>query len=103
MATAASKTIVHGNAYNIFIFVVTIVSLVIMVLLWLPFSAETKVLLGFYDNLVCAIFLADFFTNLKQAPSKRGSSSANAAGWICSARSQPSEALRAWRSCASPG
>ena len=39
----------HGNAYNIFIFVVTIVSLVIMVLLWMPVSAATKELLGAYD------------------------------------------------------
>jgi voltage-gated potassium channel len=71
MAAAVSGTIRHGNAYNIFIFVVTIVSLVIMVLLWMPVSPATKELLGAYDNLICVIFLADFFSNLTRSPSKK--------------------------------
>jgi len=62
----------HGNAYNIFILVLTVYSLVIMVLLLLPLPSATLDLLTFYDNLICVIFLTDFFLNLKQAPSKKG-------------------------------
>lgn len=72
MTAEASKPFTHGNAYNLFIIVVTIVSLAIMVLLWMPLSPATKELLGAYDNVICIIFLADFFTNLMRSPSKRG-------------------------------
>ena len=54
----------HGNAYNIFILVVTLFSLAVMVLLLLPLDEETKVLLRAYDNVVCGIFLLDFVYNL---------------------------------------
>jgi voltage-gated potassium channel len=55
----------HGNAYNIFILVVTLFSLAIMVLLVLPWLDEdTKSLLRLYDNVICLIFLADFAYNL---------------------------------------
>jgi voltage-gated potassium channel len=60
----------HSNAYNIFILVLTIVSLVIMVALLLPFAPATLQLLSFYDNLVCVIFLADFFLSLLRARRK---------------------------------
>jgi voltage-gated potassium channel len=54
----------HGNAYNIFILVVTVFSLAIMVLLVLPWlDEETKSLLRLYDNVICLIFLADFAYN----------------------------------------
>jgi voltage-gated potassium channel len=60
----------HGNSYNIFILVLTVLSLLIMVALLLPLSTETIKLLTFYDNLVCFIFLIDFFFNLKNSPTK---------------------------------
>jgi voltage-gated potassium channel len=61
----------YSNAYNLFILVLTVVALVVMVLLWLPFSRETLVLLRTYDSLICAIFLADFVVALRRAPSAR--------------------------------
>jgi voltage-gated potassium channel len=70
--SATAPAIKHGNAYNLFILVMTVLSLVIMVLLLLPFNAETIALLRVYDNVVCGIFLADFVVSLIRAPSKRG-------------------------------
>ena len=60
----------HSNAYNIFILVLTVLSLVIMVWMLLPVSEQTLGLLQFYDNLICFIFLFDFFSNLRAAPKK---------------------------------
>jgi voltage-gated potassium channel len=60
----------HGNSYNIFILVLTILSLAVMVVLLLPLSDETIKLLSVYDNLICVIFLIDFFFNLKNSPKK---------------------------------
>ena len=51
---------VHGNAYNIFILVLTVASLVLMVLLLLPLSPATLDLLRAYDNAICVVFLVDF-------------------------------------------
>jgi hypothetical protein len=62
----------HSTAYNLFILVMTIVSLVIMVLLLLPFDEQTILLLRWYDNAICLIFLCDFGLELRRAPSKRG-------------------------------
>jgi len=53
-----------------FIFVLTILSLAIMVVMLLPLSQETIRLLEIYDNLICFIFLFDFFSNLAAAPKK---------------------------------
>lgn len=61
----------HGNAYNIFILVLTILSLAVMLVMLLPISKDTVNLLSVYDNLISIIFLVDFFLNLKAAPSKR--------------------------------
>jgi voltage-gated potassium channel len=72
MTNATDAPSKHGNAYNIFILVLTVYSLVIMVLLLLPLPAATLDLLTFYDNSICVIFLTDFFLNFKQAPSKKG-------------------------------
>ena len=55
----------HGNAYNIFILVLTLMSLAIMVLLILPLDEDTLDLLRVYDNLICFVFLADFAVNLR--------------------------------------
>jgi voltage-gated potassium channel len=54
----------HGNAYNIFILVLTLLSLAIMVALLLPLNEEVRSTLRFYDNLICFVFLGDFFFNL---------------------------------------
>ena len=61
----------HGNAYNIFILVLTIFSLAIMVLLLLPVSDAERDLLTLYDNAVCIIFLIDFGMNIAGAKPKR--------------------------------
>jgi voltage-gated potassium channel len=61
----------HGNAYNIFILVLTIFSLVIMVLLLLPITSAERDLLTLYDNAVCIIFLIDFAMNLVGSRPKR--------------------------------
>jgi voltage-gated potassium channel len=60
----------HSNAYSIFIFVLTIISLVIMVVMLLPLDDATLGLLRVYDNLICVIFLIDFFLTLRAAPKK---------------------------------
>ena len=44
---------VHGNAYNLFILLLTVFSLAVMVLLVLPLDQQTHQLLYFYDNAVC--------------------------------------------------
>jgi voltage-gated potassium channel len=62
----------HGNAYSIFILVLTIFSLAVMVLLILPFDDATLDVLRFYDNAICVVFLIDFAVNLMSARSKRG-------------------------------
>jgi voltage-gated potassium channel len=61
----------HGNAYNIFILVLTVFSLAVMVLLLLPLSQPTRDLLLLYDNVVCLIFLGDFAYNLSGSTPKR--------------------------------
>ncbi len=60
-----------GNAYNIFILVLTIFSLALMVVLILPLDSETRVLVTFYDNAICVIFLLDFAVNLARSRPKR--------------------------------
>jgi voltage-gated potassium channel len=60
----------RSNAYNIFILVLTLLSLAIMLAMLLPLSDETIKLLQVYDNLICVIFLVDFFNRLFTAPNK---------------------------------
>jgi len=62
----------HGNAYNIFILVLTLFSLAIMVVLILPLDPDTRDLLTVYDNAICLIFLGDFAMNLAGSRPKRG-------------------------------
>ena len=89
-----------GNAYNLFILVLTVVSLLIMVLMWLPFSPETIALLRVYDNVICVIFLIDFALSLRRARSKRGpTSSRSVAGSICSAPCRRCAVLKRLASC----
>ena len=61
----------HGNAYNIFILVLTVYSLALMVLLLLPLDPETRSLVNLYDNVICIVFLIDFTINLIGAKPKR--------------------------------
>jgi len=70
-----------GNAYNIFILVLTIFSLAIMVLLLLPVTPAERDLLLLYDNVVCVIFLIDFAVNLAGAKPKRAYF-ISARGWL---------------------
>src|SRR4051794_28045755 len=61
----------HSNVYNLFIVILTILSLVILAMLFLPLSDETIRLLIVYDNLICIVFMFDFLYNLRSSPSKR--------------------------------
>ena len=70
-----------GNAYNIFILVLTVFSLVIMVLLLLPISQAERDLLTLYDNVVCVVFLIDFVMNLLAAKPK-SAYFVGARGWL---------------------
>jgi voltage-gated potassium channel len=61
----------HGNAYNLFILVLTLFSLVVMVLLLLPLDAESRQLLQAYDFVICMIFLGDFAYSLTGSHPRR--------------------------------
>ena len=61
----------HSNAYEIFILVLTILSLVIMVALVLPLSSATSQLLVIYDNVICLVFLFDFAKNMRASRPRR--------------------------------
>jgi voltage-gated potassium channel len=71
MAAATPVYREHGNAYNIFILVLTIFSLALMVLTLLPLDDGTRVLVTFYDNAICVIFLIDFTIDLLGSKPKR--------------------------------
>lgn len=60
-----------SSAYELFILVLTILSLVVMVFLILPVGEATEQLLSVYDNVICVVFLFDFAMRLRQAPTKR--------------------------------
>ncbi len=61
-----------SNAYELFILLLTFLSLADMVLLVLPrISSETEQLLQTYDLIFCLVFLCDFGLRLKRAPSRR--------------------------------
>lgn len=64
MAEGTATTRQHGTPYNIFILILTVLSLIIMVVMLLPLNDATLGLLSFYDNLICFIFLFDFLMNL---------------------------------------
>ena len=60
-----------SNAYEMFVLVLTLLSLAIMVMLVLPLSEATHKALSVYDNIICFVFLFDFALRLKRAPTKR--------------------------------
>jgi voltage-gated potassium channel len=70
-APGAEHSAQHGNAYNIFILILTVMSLAVMALLLLPLDAETISVLRFYDNAICVIFLVDFAINLAASRPRR--------------------------------
>jgi voltage-gated potassium channel len=57
----------RSNAYELFIFVLTILSLLFMVGLLLPLSPATHQALFVYDNVICLIFLYDFVGRMRRA------------------------------------
>jgi voltage-gated potassium channel len=72
MQAATAKLRKPSNAYQIFILVLTVLSLLVMAVMLLPtLSDATYKMLGMYDNLICVIFLIDFFLNLRGASRKR--------------------------------
>jgi voltage-gated potassium channel len=71
MEQAAVAPRPKSNSYTIFIFVLTIISLVVMVVMLIPGLDDATVqVLSVYDNLICVIFLIDFFINLRHSPKK---------------------------------
>ena len=70
MTPETAKLRQPSNAYNIFILVLTVLSLAVMVAMLLPLSKTTLDLLWFYDTVICIIFLIDFYLNLRAAPKK---------------------------------
>ena len=81
-----------SNAYNIFILVLTILSLAVMVVMLLPISEATYKLLSVYDNLICVIFLIDFYLNMRGA-SKKSDYFIRERGWLDLLGSIPSLGL----------
>jgi voltage-gated potassium channel len=72
MEPPAKKRLYDSNAYEMFIFVLTVLSLGIMVLLVMPLSAATLQLLTIYDNTICVVFLIDFAMRMRGTkPSRR--------------------------------
>jgi voltage-gated potassium channel len=75
MSTGMSASSVEApkksNAYELFILVLTVLSLVIMVALILPLNQATIKLLTVYDNLICVVFLGDFAMNMTRSSPKR--------------------------------
>jgi voltage-gated potassium channel len=61
----------HSNSYNIFILVLTVMSLAIMALLILPLPDSVHQDLNVYDNLICVVFLGDFAMNMARSQRKR--------------------------------
>jgi hypothetical protein len=70
--TATERATEHktSNAYDLFILVLTVLSLLIMALL-LPLSEATTTLLTKYDNMICVVFLIDFALNLARSHPRR--------------------------------
>ena len=65
------KSLELSNAYEMFILVLTLLSLAIMVMLVIPMSEATHKMLTVYDNVICFVFLFDFGLRLKRAPTGR--------------------------------
>lgn len=71
MSTQPDAAPKKSNAYEMFILVLTVLSLVVMVALLLPLNDPTIKLLTVYDNMICVVFLLDFGMNLTRSKPKR--------------------------------
>jgi voltage-gated potassium channel len=60
----------ESHVYELFILVLTVMSLVVMVVMMFPVGDATLGLLQFYDNLICVIFLIDFAIRLHASDPK---------------------------------
>ncbi|UCG23119.1 MAG: ion transporter [Chloroflexota bacterium] len=61
----------HSTSYDLFILFLTIYSLIVMVLLLVPWLSEAaRTTLLFIDTIICIIFLGDFLSNLRRSGSK---------------------------------
>lgn len=56
-----------SHAYELFILVLTVLSLIVMVAMVMPLDDSTIGILQFYDNLMCFIFLIDFALRLSRS------------------------------------
>jgi voltage-gated potassium channel len=92
LSTQTAELREHSNSYDIFILVVTIMSLAIMALLLLPLAPAEIETLRFFDNAICVVFLIDFFGNLAGARPKNGYL-VGRRGWLDLLGSIPSFAL----------
>lgn len=81
-AVPTRKTGRQGNAYQIFILVLTVLSLVIMVWLFLPITQQTRNLLNWYDNVICFIFLYDFTMHMIDARKEKTDYFIKGRGWL---------------------
>ena len=59
-----------SHVYELFILVLTVMSLLVMVVMLLPVDDATLGILQFYDNLMCFIFLIDFAVRLRASHPK---------------------------------
>ena len=104
MAQETAKLRKSSNAYQIFILVLTVLSLLVMAVMLLPsLSDATYKVLGIYDNLICVIFLIDFPLTCAGHPRNPITFSDSGAGSICSARSTRSGCSNWAASCVWPG
>ncbi|MGE5376110.1 MAG: potassium channel family protein [Bacteroidota bacterium] len=71
-----------SNAYQIFILVLTVLSLAIMVWLLMPITPQTRELLNIYDNIICFIFLYDFAMNMLEARKNKTNYFIKERGWL---------------------
>jgi voltage-gated potassium channel len=71
MSVAARGSKQRSNAYELFILVLTVLSLAIMLALVLPFNSSADHLLEVYDNVICLVFLFDFSLRMSRAGKKR--------------------------------
>jgi voltage-gated potassium channel len=59
---------VASQAYELFILVLTVLSLGVMVAMVVSTNSEVVRVLQFYDNLICFIFIGDFVMRIRRAP-----------------------------------
>src|SRR5262245_6058115 len=67
MTEEVASTSQFSHAYELFILVLTVMSLVVMVVMMLPVDDSTLGMLQFYDNLMCLIFLIDFTLRISRS------------------------------------